>query len=38
MGKTTRKIEEEILQVGKRTVIDLGIPNMANALVRMVAG
>ena len=36
MGKTTRKIEEEILQVGKRTVIDLGIPNMANALVRMV--
>ena len=24
------------MQVGKRTVIDLGIPNMANALVRMV--
>ena len=36
VAKTTRKIEEEILQVGKRTVIDLGIPNMANALVRMV--
>ena len=36
VGKTTRKIEEEILQTGKRTVIDLGIPNMSNALVRMV--
>ncbi len=36
VAKTTKKIEEEILQVGKRTVIDLGIPNMANALVRMV--
>ena len=36
VAKTSRKIEEEILQVGKRTVIDLGIPNMANALVRMV--
>ena len=36
VAKTTRKIEEEILQVGKRTVIDLGIPNLANALVRMV--
>ncbi len=36
VAKTSRKIEEEILQVGKRTVIDLGIPNMANTLVRMV--
>ncbi|MDA9001963.1 ribonuclease Y, partial [bacterium] len=36
VAKTSRKIEEEILQTGKRTVIDLGIPNMANALVRMV--
>jgi ribonuclease Y len=36
VAKTTRKIDEEILQTGKRTVIDLGIPNMSNALVRMV--
>lgn len=36
VAKTKKKIEEEILQVGKRTVIDLGIPNMANALIRMV--
>ncbi len=36
VAKTSRKIEEEILQTGKRTVIDLGIPNMANALIRMV--
>lgn len=36
VAKTSRKIEEEILQTGKRTVIDLGIPNMSNALVRMV--
>lgn len=36
VAKTTRKIEEEILQTGKRTVIDLGIPNMSNALIRMV--
>ncbi len=36
VAKTTKKIDEEILQTGKRTVIDLGIPNMANALIRMV--
>ena len=36
VAKTKKKIEEGILQVGKRTVIDLGIPNMANALIRMV--
>ena len=36
VAKTSKKIEEEILQTGKRTVIDLGIPNMSNALVRMV--
>ena len=36
VAKTSKKIEEEILQTGKRTVIDLGIPNMSNALIRMV--
>ena len=36
MAKTSKKIEEEIAQHGKRTVLDLGIHNMNNKLVRMV--
>jgi len=34
--KVTKKIEEEIAETGKRTVIDLGIHNMKGELVRMV--
>ena len=36
VAKTSKKIEEEITQHGKRTVLDLGIHNMNNKLVRMV--
>ena len=34
--KTRRQIEQEINEVGKRTCIDLGIPNMNHELMRMV--
>lgn len=34
--KVTKKIEEEILEIGKRTCIDLGIHNMKTELTRMV--
>jgi len=34
--KTTRQIEEEIIEVGKRTAIDLGIHGLHPELVRMV--
>ena len=36
VNKVTKKIEEEIAETGKRTVIDLGIHNMKGELVRMV--
>ena len=36
VAKVTKKIEEEIAETGKRTVIDLGIHNMKGELVRMV--
>ncbi|MBK9291280.1 MAG: ribonuclease Y [Bacteroidetes bacterium] len=34
--KTEKQIEQEIIETGKRTVIDLGIHNMASELIRMV--
>ena len=34
--KTTKQIEEEIVEVGKRTVIDLGIHGLHPELIRMV--
>ncbi|RAV30003.1 ribonuclease Y [Sinomicrobium soli] len=34
--KTTRQIEEEIIEVGKRTVIDLGIHGLHPELIKMV--
>ncbi|HER09136.1 MAG TPA: ribonuclease Y [Bacteroides sp.] len=34
--KTTRQIEEEIIEVGKRTAIDLGIHGLHPELIRMV--
>ena len=34
--KTTKNIEEEIAEIGKRTCIDLGIHGLKNELVRMV--
>ncbi|MDA0946755.1 MAG: ribonuclease Y, partial [Bacteroidetes bacterium] len=34
--KVTKKLEEEIAETGKRTLIDLGIHNMKSELVRMV--
>lgn len=34
--KTTKQIEEEIIEVGKRTVIDLGIHGLHPELIRMV--
>jgi len=36
VAKTRRQIEQEINEVGKRTCIDLGIPNMNHELMRMV--
>ena len=36
VAKVTKKIEEEIAETGKRTLIDLGIHNMKGELVRMV--
>ncbi|GAA3792268.1 ribonuclease Y [Corallibacter vietnamensis] len=34
--KTTKQIEQEIIEVGKRTIIDLGIHNLHPELVKMV--
>ena len=34
--KVTKKLEEEIAETGKRTIIDLGIHNMKSELVRVV--
>ncbi|MDA0913053.1 MAG: ribonuclease Y [Bacteroidetes bacterium] len=36
VAKVSKKIEEEILEIGKRTCIDLGIHNMKGELTRMV--
>lgn len=36
VNKVRKNIEEEIMEVGKRTCIDLGIHNLNSALVRMV--
>ena len=36
VAKTRKQIEQEIMEVGKRTCIDLGIPNMNHELTRMV--
>lgn len=36
VNKTEKQIEQEILETGKRTVIDLGIHNMHNELIKMI--
>ena len=36
VAKTKKEVEQEILEVGKRTVIDLGIHNMHNELIKLV--
>jgi len=36
VAKTKKQIEQEIIEIGKRTCIDLGIHNLHNELVRMV--
>lgn len=36
VSKTQKQIEQEILEIGKRTCIDLGILNMHNELVRLI--
>jgi len=36
VSKTRKQIEQEIVETGKRTVIDLGIHNMHHELIRMV--
>lgn len=36
VAKTQKQIEQEIIEIGKRTVIDLGIHNMHHELVRLV--
>ena len=36
VAKTTKNIEDEIVEIGERTVIDLGIHGLAPELVRMV--
>jgi ribonuclease Y len=36
VAKTKKQIEQEIIEIGKRTVIDLGIHNMHHELIRMV--
>lgn len=34
--KTTKQIEQEIIEIGKRTTIDIGIHNMHHELIRMI--
>ena len=36
VAKTKKEVEQEILEVGKRTVIDLGIHNMHHELIKLV--
>ncbi len=36
VSKTKKEVEQEILEVGKRTVIDLGIHNMHPELIRLI--
>ncbi len=36
VAKTRAEVEEEILEVGKRTVIDLGVHNMHHELIKLV--
>ena len=36
MKKTRKQIEEEIIDIGKRTVIDLGIHGLQPELIKMV--
>ncbi|MBN2236800.1 MAG: ribonuclease Y [Bacteroidales bacterium] len=36
VNKTKKQVEQEIIETGKRTLIDLGIHNMHNELVKMV--
>jgi ribonuclease Y len=36
VNKTKKQVEQEIVETGKRTLIDLGIHNMNNELVKMV--
>ncbi len=36
VAKTKKEVEHEIMEVGKRTVIDLGIHNMHNELIKLV--
>ena len=36
VAKTRKEVEQEILEVGKRTVIDLGIHNMHHELIKLV--
>jgi len=36
VNKTKKQVEQEIMETGKRTLIDLGIHNMHNELVKMV--
>lgn len=36
VAKTKKQIEQEIIEIGKRTTIDLGIHNMHHELVRMI--
>jgi ribonucrease Y len=36
VGKTTKNIEDEIVEIGERTVIDLGIHGLAPELVKMI--
>jgi ribonuclease Y len=36
VAKTTKQIEQEVVEVGKRTCIDLGIHNLHHELIRMI--
>jgi ribonucrease Y len=36
VAKTTKQIEQEVIEIGKRTCIDLGIHNLHHELVRMI--
>ncbi|MDR1973878.1 MAG: ribonuclease Y [Bacteroidales bacterium] len=36
VSKTQKQIEQEIIEIGKRTCIDMGIVNMATELMRMI--
>ncbi|MBC8321107.1 MAG: ribonuclease Y [Bacteroidetes bacterium] len=36
VAKTCKEVEQEILEVGKRTVIDLGIHNMHHELIKLI--